>query len=205
MSSAFWIGHHCMLGFDAESKTPLNILRSKQCVLNLANDSMAAHVNALAATTGTEKVSASKLSRGYSYVKDKWTWAKLTPEASDFVRPQRIRECPVQMECELVASHPMMQDLPDRYGAILAIEVRVLRIHVIDRLRMAGHANRIDPDKWRPMIMSFQELYGLKGGKLSESRLGKINEEKYRKLTKSDVVKLPGDDDDEIEKQQVDA
>ena len=198
MSSAFWLGHHCILGFGAESKTPENILRTGHCVLNLPDDSMTAHVNALASTTGTECPSASKLGRGYRYVKNKWTCAKLTPQCSDFVRPARIKECPVQMECELVASHPLMQNLPDRAGLTVAIEVRVLRIHVLNDLRMNGHVNRIDPDKWRPMIMSFQELYGLRNNKLGESVLGKIDEEKYRAITKSDIVKVRGDEDYDI-------
>ena len=75
---------------------------------------------------------------------------------------------------------------------VLAIEVRVLRVHVKDELRMDGHANRVDPDRWRPMILSFQELYGLTG-ELGESKLGRIPEEKYRKVTTSDLVKVHGD------------
>ena len=39
--------------------------------------------------------------------------------------------------------------------------------------------NRIDPDRWRPLLMSFQELYGL-GGRLRESRLASIPEDLYR-------------------------
>jgi flavin reductase (DIM6/NTAB) family NADH-FMN oxidoreductase RutF len=198
ISSVFWLGHHAVLGFAAESKTPQNIFRTGQCVINLPDDSMTAEVNALATTTGSEIPSVSKISRGYRYVKDKWSCANLTPEASDLVRPNRIRECPVQMECELVDSHPLMGNLPDRKGIVVAIEVRVLRTHISEDLRMEGHPNRVDPDKWRPMIMSFQELYGLRKGKLGSSSLAKVNEEKYRALTRSDVVALPGDDDDAI-------
>lgn len=44
---------------------------------------------------------------------------------------------------------------------------------------MAGHADRIDPDKWRPLIMSFQQFYGL-GPKLHPSTLGEIPEALYR-------------------------
>lgn len=39
-------------------------------------------------------------------------------------------------------------------------------------------------DKWRPMIMSFSELYGLEERKKAHSRLAEINEEKYRVLTR---------------------
>lgn len=52
-------------------------------------------------------------------------------------------------------------------------------MHVDRAILMDGHPNRIDPDKWRPLIMSFQEYYGL-GPKLHPSRLGEIPEELYR-------------------------
>lgn len=186
-----------MLGLDAESKTTLNMLRTNQCVINLPSDSMGSAVNELADTTGSNPVSASKQSRNYKFVKDKWTKAHLTQEKSDFVRPARVAECPVQMECEIVDVNPLRKDLPDRKGLVLAIEVRVLRIHVLEHLRMDHYPNRIDPDKWRPLIMCFQEFYGLREGKVVDSVLGRISEEKYRALTKSGVKKLPGDDDDE--------
>lgn len=74
----------------------------------------------------------------------------------------------------------MMSDLPgEAKGFTLAVEVKVVRTHVFDKPRLAGHANRINPDAWRPMIMSFQHLYGLKEGKLEKSTLANI-EEFYR-------------------------
>lgn len=102
------------------------------------------------------------------------------------------------MECQLIQSNHLLRDLPDRSGLVLAIEVRVLRVHVLENLRMPGYPNRVDPDQWRPLIMSFQEFYGLRSGKVTESVLGRVSEEKYRGLTKSDVKKLPGDDDDSL-------
>lgn len=44
---------------------------------------------------------------------------------------------------------------------------------------MDGAENRIDPDKWGPLIMNFQQLYGLAPGKLRPSRLGEIPEATY--------------------------
>ncbi|EMR68212.1 putative flavin reductase domain protein fmn-binding protein [Eutypa lata UCREL1] len=177
MSSAWWVGHSCMLGLDAESKTTQNILRTGECVLNLPDESMAGN---------------------YSYVKDKWARSGLSPSKSDLVSPDCVAECPVQMECQLIQSNHLLRDLPDRSGLVLAIEVRVLRVHVLENLRMPGYPNRVDPDQWRPLIMSFQEFYGLRNGKVTESVLGRVSEEKYRGLTKSDVKKLPGDDDDSL-------
>ncbi|KAJ4305705.1 hypothetical protein N0V90_001236 [Kalmusia sp. IMI 367209] len=189
ISSVWWLGHRCMLGFGA-GKTPQNIFRTKQCVINLPDDTMTPHVNRLAVTTGDDPVSEAKKSRNYQFVKDKWTWAKLTPEASELVAPTRVKECPVQMECELAMVHPMMQDLyGGQAGLLYALEMRVCRIYVRDDLRMSGFANRIDPDKWRPLIMSFQEFYGLRDKKVDGSELGKVNEEKYRAFADIDDEK----------------
>jgi hypothetical protein len=45
---------------------------------------------------------------------------------------------------------------------------------------MDGEANRIDPDKWQPLIMSFQKFFGLERKQLHESTLVKISESLYR-------------------------
>ena len=35
ISSAWWLGWNCMLGMGARSQTPQNLLRERECVLNL--------------------------------------------------------------------------------------------------------------------------------------------------------------------------
>jgi len=188
ISSAWWLSHRCLLGLSASSCTTQNLLRTKQCVLNLPTSSMGPAINALARTTGTETVPESKVERGYSFVKDKFCHAGLTAQGAELVDAPRVRECPVQMEAELIGVHEMMDDQADRKGLILAVEVKIVRVHVEEELRLEGHANRIDADKWRPMIMCFQEMYGLAEGKVVMSRLAEIEEEKYRALTQSAVV-----------------
>lgn len=44
---------------------------------------------------------------------------------------------------------------------------------------MDGDQNRIDPDKWRPLIMSFQKFYGPAEGQVHESLLGTVPEAFY--------------------------
>ena len=44
---------------------------------------------------------------------------------------------------------------------------------------MDGHPNRVDPNKWRPLIFSFQQFYGL-ASQVHPSRLGEIPEGLYR-------------------------
>lgn len=179
MSSAFWLGDRCILGLLSSSQTTINLLRTKQCVLNLPSDDLTANVNGLARTTGTKDIPDFKQMLGYEYVKDKFAAAKLTPQASEIVRPPRIKECPVQMEAELVIANDLRPYGPAP-GFGLVIEVRVLKTYVTDDLRLEGHSNRIDPDAWRPLIMSFQQLYGLRDGKRAKSTLANIDEELYR-------------------------
>jgi hypothetical protein len=57
--------------------------------------------------------------------------------------------------------------------------VRVVRVWVHDDIRAAGSENRIDPDRWRPLIMSFQRFYAL-GPELRPSQLASIPEDAYR-------------------------
>lgn len=168
---------------NASSQTTQNLLRTKQCVLNLPSDDMGSCINAIARTTGMCEIPSGKEVLGYEYCKDKFERSGLSHQCSDLVRPPRIAECPVQMESVLMNTTELMQELPDIKDLVLALEVNVLRTHVRNDLRMTGHANRIDPDRWRPMIMSFQELYGLSPTKSTVSRLATIDEEKYRFLT----------------------
>jgi flavin reductase (DIM6/NTAB) family NADH-FMN oxidoreductase RutF len=188
MSSAWWLGNRCMLGLGEVSQTTRNLVRTRQCVLNLPSADMTGAVNALARTTGAEDILTAeehsggykyfKRMNGYAYVPDKFGHAGLTPQSSDCVRPARIAECPAQMEAELVGVYDMMRDADNK--GFIALEVRVLRTHVHRGIRMDGHENRVDPDKWHPMIMSFQELYGLHPKKVSASVLAEIAEEGYR-------------------------
>ena len=116
MSSAWWLGHNCMLGFGARSQTPINIQRTGECVLNLPSVHQVAAVNRLARTTGTHPVPPHKVAMGYRHEADKFGVAELTPIASEFVRPPRALECPVHLEAILEAVHPMAVRDDDRRG-----------------------------------------------------------------------------------------
>lgn len=53
------------------------------------------------------------------------------------------------------------------------------RVHVNEDILLDGERDRIDPDKWRPLIMSFQHFYGL-GPRVHDSALATIAESAYR-------------------------
>jgi flavin reductase (DIM6/NTAB) family NADH-FMN oxidoreductase RutF len=133
MSSAWWLGDNAMLGFGRRSKTPQNILRTGECVLNLPSAAMADVVDRLALTTGSSPVPPHKVAMGYRHERDK----------------------------------------------LVALEVTIVRVHVHESIRMAGHEQRIDPDRWRPLIMSFCRFYGL-GPQVRPSTLAQVPESSYR-------------------------
>jgi|SRR5215470_6078179 len=180
MSSAFWLGWRCLLGLDASSKTPENMLRTRQCVLNVPSEHNAAAVNRLALTTGKTPVPPRKISRGYRYEPDKFGVSGFTPEPSETISPPRVLECPIQLEAVLEAVHDLSESDEALRGRVKIFEVRIQRVHVEEALLVEDGPNHIDPDKWRPLIMSFQNFYGLAPKQLLESRLGQIPEKAYR-------------------------
>lgn len=179
MSSAWWLGQRCVLGLAAQSQTTINLLRTGECVLNLPSDDMAENVNGIARTTGSKVVTPFKLSAGYMYEPDKFGKAMVEPQPSEVVAPPRASKCPVQMEAKLITHHYLMEDVPELSSAIMTLEVAILRTHVTEDIRKEGYNNRVDPDKWKPLIMSFQKLYGITP-EVVPSKLAKIDEEVYR-------------------------
>jgi flavin reductase (DIM6/NTAB) family NADH-FMN oxidoreductase RutF len=180
MSSAFWLGWRCVLGLSAASKTTQNLCRTGECVLNLPSDDLVDAVNRVARTTGSDPVPEVKLRRGYRFEREKFALAGLTPDPSEVVAAPRVRECPVQLEAKLEAVHSLAENDPAQRGRTAVLEVRIVRVHLDEAILMAGHPDRVDPDKWRPLIMSFQEYYGLAPHKLHASILAQIPERLYR-------------------------
>jgi flavin reductase (DIM6/NTAB) family NADH-FMN oxidoreductase RutF len=180
MSSAWWLGWRAVLGFGASSKTPQNMMRTRQCVLNLPSADMVAAVNRLARLTGSNPVPEGKLRKGYRHEADKFKAAGLTAVPAETVDAPCVRECPVQLEAMVDAVHGLAVDDAKWRGRLLSIEVRITRVHVDAYLLVPGDRDRIDPDRWRPLIMSFQQFYGLTPDRLHDSTLARISEELYR-------------------------
>jgi flavin reductase (DIM6/NTAB) family NADH-FMN oxidoreductase RutF len=178
ISSAWWLGWSCMLGFGARSKTPQNLSRTRECVLNLPSVDLVPSVNKLARLTGSNPVPPRKLAMGYRHEADKFRVSGLTASVSDCVQAPRIRECPVQLEAVVENIHSVADTDPFRRGSLVSIEVRIVRVHVEESILMAGYENRIDPEKWRPLMMSFSQFFGL-GPMVHPSTLAEIPESAY--------------------------
>lgn len=180
MSSVWWLGWRAMLGLGTTGQTHANLRRTRECVLNLPSADQVAAVDRLALLTGANPVPAAKADRGYRTERNKFGIAGLTQQRSETVRAPRVRECPVQLEAHVVAMHGLAEEDAQWRGRLAGIEVRITRVHVDPAILRDDHPDHIDPDKWRPLIMSFQHFYGLSGHKLHESRLASIPESKYR-------------------------
>ncbi|MFF3006503.1 flavin reductase family protein [Kitasatospora sp. NPDC057940] len=165
MSSVWWLGQSCMLGLGNNGQTTANLLREGECVLNLPSSAMVDAVDRIALTTGKPVVADYKAKQGYRYEPDKFSVAQLTEQASDLVRPPRVAECPVQLECKVISAHPFGGPEPHA----TAFEVEVLRAHVEESLVIPG-THYVDPLGWDPLIMKFCEFFG-GGGNVHPSRL----------------------------------
>jgi flavin reductase (DIM6/NTAB) family NADH-FMN oxidoreductase RutF len=141
-----------MLGLGNSAQTTANLLRERQCVLNLTPSSMAGVVDRLALTTAAPVVPSRKAAIGYRYDGDKFATAGLTELASDIVTAPRVAECPIQLECEVSAAHPFEPHA-------MAFQVNVVRAHVEEDLLVPG-TNYVDPLRWDPLIMKFCEFFG---------------------------------------------
>jgi flavin reductase (DIM6/NTAB) family NADH-FMN oxidoreductase RutF len=172
ISSAFWLGDRCVLGLARTSHTWANLARTGEVVLALPSAREVDAVDRLALLTGADPVPPHKVGRGYRHERDKFGTAGLAPVPSELVAPPRVAECPIAMEVSVTS----MTTDPDRPPTV---EGRVLRVHAHPDVLVDGHPNRIDPDRWRPLIMSFQHFHGLTD-RLRPSRLASIAEELYR-------------------------
>lgn len=164
MSSAWWLGDQCMLGMNTGSQTTRNMVRERECVLNLPSRDLVDRVDRLALLTGSPTMTPHKIEKGYRYEPDKFGTAGLTQLAADLVGAPLVAECPIQLECELVSATPFDGD-----NRATAHVVRVVRAHVEEQLIVPG-TQHIDPLKWDPLIMKFCEFFG-GGTQLQPSRL----------------------------------
>ena len=170
ISSVFWLGRTATLGFGLSSHSLANLRRTGECVLNLPGPGQVEAVDRLALTTGADPVPPWKHRNGYVHVADKFELAGLTRARGVVVSAPLAAECPVAMEATLMSV---------QLGDHAVAQVQVRQVHVHPDIRQDGSLDRIDPGRWRPLIMSFQRFYSL-GDEVHPSRLAGIDEEAYR-------------------------
>jgi flavin reductase (DIM6/NTAB) family NADH-FMN oxidoreductase RutF len=190
MSSAWWLGWSCMLGLGQMGQTSDNLIRTRECVINLPSEDLVTQVDRLALTTGKNPVPEKKRQWGYRYESDKFDLAGFSSVESESVAPPRIRECLVQMEGIVHDFRPFGKNVSANM-----FEVHIVKLHVEEKLLVNGDSRpHIDPVRWRPLIMSFCRFFGL-GGEVHPSRLAESDFMKFRtqgttsQLTNSSVTR----------------
>jgi flavin reductase (DIM6/NTAB) family NADH-FMN oxidoreductase RutF len=179
ISSAFWLGWRCVIGIGANTQTAENLMRKKECVINLPSINEVDVVNKLALLTGRNPVPVRKQLKGYRYEPNKFEVAGVTQHDSEVVSVPSVNECPVHMEAMVTAIHSIGEDEEGLRNRIVSIELKIVKIRVDEDILITGDNNHIDPDKWRPLIMSFQQFYGL-GTQVAPSALAQIPERLYK-------------------------
>jgi flavin reductase (DIM6/NTAB) family NADH-FMN oxidoreductase RutF len=105
-----------------------NIVATREFVVNIVSEEFVDRMNATAATVGPEV--------------DEFALSGLTPIASDLIKPARVAESHVQMECRLL----QIVQVSDKPGGGSVVLGEVMRFHVDQDL---VENFRIDPDKLR--------------------------------------------------------
>ncbi len=86
------------------------------------------------------------------------------------------------MEAVVEHTYEMSENDPAFRGRRILFELRIQRVFVEPSILADGDPNRIDPDKWRPLMMSFQKFFGLADRQARASRLSQIPEALYKSV-----------------------
>jgi len=113
---------------DPRKDTYLNVKATGEFVANIVSEEIAEKMNL---TSGD-----------YAYGVDEFAVSGLTPAPSEAVRPPRVGEAPVNMECRLVH----LIELSSRPAGTHLVIGEVVRFHVRDEI---VDSFRIDPEKLR--------------------------------------------------------
>jgi flavin reductase (DIM6/NTAB) family NADH-FMN oxidoreductase RutF len=117
---------------NSNKDTLNNVLANHQFVVNMVTKELAEPMNASAATVPAEM--------------DEFELVGVTPIPSVKVKPMRVAESPIQLECELV--HHYFLENHTQGGACVLIG-RVMMIHIADEILL--DESRINPELYKPI------------------------------------------------------
>ncbi|MFP3919168.1 flavin reductase family protein [Lysinibacillus telephonicus] len=153
ISSSWALGDCIVLGIGLGGKAIENLERHKECVLNLPSPNLWENVEKISSFTGKENIPPLKKAIGFTYKKEKYEAAELTPLNSKSVLPTRIKECPIQIEAVVKNIR-----IPN-YSSFAIVETQVLHFHAEESI--VQNENYIDPSKWSPLIYNFRHYFEL--------------------------------------------
>ena len=160
MSSVWALGDRFVCGMSSSSQCHENTLREAECVINFPSASLWRSVEKLARSTGRNPVPPHKIKIGYEYVRDKFTLSGLTSIPSETVKPPRIKECPIQIEGKVVATHGPGGEWPiERPETFSIVEILVTKIHAHEDI-VVPETDYIDTNRWQPLFYVFRHYFG---------------------------------------------
>lgn len=154
MSSSWALGDCIVLGIGLGGKAIENLERHHECVINLPSPALWENVEKIASYSGKKNIPPAKKEIGFTYKKEKYESAGLTPIDSKTVLPTRILECPIQIEAVVKNIR-----IPEYNSLFAIVETQVLHFHADESIII--NENHINPAKWSPLIYNFRHYFGL--------------------------------------------
>lgn len=138
ISSSWSLGEMVVIGIGTGTQAYENLKSHREAVLNIVSENLINHVDSIAKSSGKNG-------------DDKWALANLTPQISEFVKPQRVKESPLQAETKVV-------NIQERDNFAI-VELKILAVQALPEILTQD--NLVDPEKWKPMIYNFRHYQGL--------------------------------------------
>jgi flavin reductase (DIM6/NTAB) family NADH-FMN oxidoreductase RutF len=154
LSSSWALGNNIVLGIGVGGKALKNLQKKLECVINIPSSNLWENIERMASSTGVSDVPDYKKDLGFTYVRDKYSLAGLTPQESYLVKPTRIEECPLQIEAKINNIR-----IPEYDPTFAIVETQAIHIHASELI--LKNQNHIDPNQWNPLIYNFRHYYGL--------------------------------------------
>ncbi|QSR45207.1 flavin reductase family protein [Aeromonas dhakensis] len=149
ISSSWSLSNNIVIGLSLNSKAIENIENCPEVVLNIASDNLSDNIESIAKFTGKDPVPSEKT--GFNYCGDKFSLGGFTEQESCTVKPSRIQECLIQVECTV-------EHITKRNNFAI-VELRVSHVHVDTSLLKQDDI--IDADLWSPLIYNFRSYHGI--------------------------------------------
>lgn len=159
MSSAWALADRVTIGLTGGGQGIANLLRERECVVNLASEAMHDAVERLAPTTGRDPVPEWK--PRYRHESDKFALAGWHALSAAQVDAPRIAEAPLQLEARVLdAIERPLDDWRGDAGGYWTLELEVLAVHAHADIVVPG-TSHIDPQRYRPLFYVFRHYFGV--------------------------------------------
>lgn len=117
---------------DTNKDTLNNVLTTKQFVVNMVTEDLVEQMNATAQVVSAEV--------------DEFELVGLTPIASTKIKPNRVKESPIQFECEMV-HHYFLED--HKQGGACIVIGRIVMMHIDESVLLENY--KINMETYKPV------------------------------------------------------